>query len=159
MPGDNENGPVRDFGALRLRSFRTDDAHVVELAGEFDVAAIAGVERELECIRESHVGTIVLDLRGLSFLDSAGVRVVAMAHRRLRDRLVIVRGHHPVQRVFEICGLDKLLRFIDEPPRLLPRPSRRAAALRRANQAALAAAVRELHAGARASRHSGMPGL
>jgi anti-sigma B factor antagonist len=131
---------------------------VVVLAGEFDVSAIDGVEWELECLRGSYAGTIVLDLRGLRFLDSSGVRVVVMAHRRLRDRLVLVRGRHAVQRVFEISGLDTLLRFIDAPPRRAPRPSRRDAAVRRSNQAALAAAVRELHGAGRPVRRSGLRG-
>jgi hypothetical protein len=67
--------------------------------------------------------------------------------------------------VFEVCGLVKLLPFVDEPPRVSPATaagdidgatataslvaitaaaSRRAAVISRADQGAMAAAVREL---------------
>jgi anti-sigma regulatory factor (Ser/Thr protein kinase) len=51
-------------------------------------------------------------------MDSSGLRMVALAARRLstEDRsLVLVRGRDPVQRVFEITRMSDHLTFVDEP--------------------------------------------
>jgi hypothetical protein len=81
-----------------------------------------------------------------------------LAHRRLAERLVVVKGPRSVQRVFALCDMDRPLPFVDEPPQATPEGTtapvaspdsaaaarRRAAAITRAEQGALAAAVREL---------------
>ncbi len=155
----------RGPGTLRVRSLRHGDTHVVELAGELDIAGLPAVERELERAEDGEARTVVLDLRGLGFIDSSGLRVVVLAHRRQRGRLVVVKGPPRVQRVFEVCGLAKRLPFVDEPPHvnaataaggtdgtvgtaslmaITAAASRRAAVVSRADQGALAAAVREL---------------
>ena len=67
--------------------------------------------------------TIVLDLRKLSFLDSAGLgRVLALQRRARRDgrRLLVVRGSRAVQRLFAITALDARLELISEPPAAVP---------------------------------------
>jgi anti-anti-sigma factor len=148
--------PMRELGSLRMRSFRHGDAHVIELADEFDICAAPGVERELARVEASDARMVVLDLRRLAFIGSSGLRIVVLAHRRLAERLAVVKGPRSVQRVFELCDLATPLPFVDA----VPHPSRegavtaspadvaaarrRAAAITRAEQGALAAAVREL---------------
>jgi anti-anti-sigma factor len=59
----------------------------------------------------------VLDLSGLSFLDSTGLRLVVTADQRARDeqrRLAVVRGSESVQRVFSITRLDEHLEMVDD---------------------------------------------
>jgi anti-sigma B factor antagonist len=95
-------------------------AHViVTLQGELDLPATAELEPELERLAsEPGVDTVALDLRGLEFLDSSGLRLVVVAERRLREagrRLVLVRGPQPVQRVFEITRMTERLEFVDAP--------------------------------------------
>ena len=55
---------------------------------------------------------VVLDLRELEFMDSSGLRLVALAERRLGGAgraLVLVRGPEAVQRVFSITRMDEHL--------------------------------------------------
>ena len=62
---------------------------------------------------------VYLDLRGLEFMDSSGLRLVALAERRMGAsdrRLVLVRGPEAVQRVFAITRMEDHLTFVDEPP-------------------------------------------
>jgi anti-anti-sigma factor len=155
---DASAGPMHELGSLRMRSFRAGDAHVVELADEFDIAAAPGVEAEFARVEAGDAQMVVLDLRGLAFIGSSGLRVIVLAHRRLAERLVVVKGPRSVQRVFELCDMDRPLPFVDEPPQATPEGTtapvaspdsaaaarRRAAAITRAEQGALAAAVREL---------------
>jgi anti-sigma B factor antagonist len=92
---------------------------LITLEGELDRPATAELEPELERLAcEPGVETVTLDLRGLEFLDSSGLRLVVVAERRLREagrRLVLVRGPQPVQRVFEITRMTERLEFVDAP--------------------------------------------
>jgi anti-anti-sigma factor len=150
MPGRDGVGSSDGRGLLRLRSCRVDGAYMVSLAGEFDLASMDAVERELQRAEATDAAVIVLDLREVTFMDASGVRVIVMAHRRIGGRLVVVKGPRPVQRVLEICGLIERLRLVDAPPAAFGSASRRDAVARRVNQATLAAAVRELRAHRRA---------
>jgi anti-sigma B factor antagonist len=92
---------------------------LITLEGELDLLATAELEPELDRLAgEPGVDTVALDLRGLEFLDSSGLRLVVVADRRLREagrRLVLVRGPQPVQRVFEITRMTERLEFVDAP--------------------------------------------
>ena len=92
---------------------------VVAPTGELDLPGAAVLEDELARVEaEPELGTIVLDLRGLEFMDSSGLRLVVTADLRLREagrRLVLVRGDENVQRVFEITRMAERLTFVDDP--------------------------------------------
>jgi anti-anti-sigma factor len=95
-----------------MRSTREGDVHAIALVGELDIANADLVQCELERVEASDVVAIVLDLSGLTFMDSTGVRLMICAAARSRadsDRLVVLRGQPAVQRVFELCGVVELL--------------------------------------------------
>jgi len=89
----------------------------VTLEGELDIATAPQVEAALrDGGDESAPGPCVLDLRGLTFMDSSGLRVILSANgaaRRDGRQLQLVAGPPAVQRVFEICGVADGLRFVD----------------------------------------------
>lgn len=143
MPSGDGAGSFDRRRLLRVRTCRVAGVYMTSLAGELDLASVESVERELRRA-EATGAAVVLDLSELAFMDVSGVRVIVMAHRRVGDRLVIVRGRAAVQRVLEICGLDERLRVIDAPPPALRSASRRHAVAARVNQATLATAVRQL---------------
>ena len=93
--------------------------HRAAPTGELDLPGAAVLEDELARVEaEPDLGTIVLDLRGLEFMDSSGLRLVVTADLRLREagrRLVLVRGDENVQRVFEITRMAERLTFVDDP--------------------------------------------
>ena len=112
-PHAGEPPPV---GALAMSSRREGDEHLIALAGEFDLAHVDEVQRELERVEASGVARIVVDLSQLSFIDSSGVRVLVMAGARSRaraGRLRLVRGPAGVHRVFAMCGLDGIVPFAE----------------------------------------------
>lgn len=96
---------------------------VVSLRGELDMLATAELEPELERLAaESGIDAVALDLRGLDFLDSSGLRLVVLYGQRLheaRRRLVLVRGTQAVQRMFEITRMTERLEFVDAPEHVL----------------------------------------
>ena len=82
--------------------------------GELDIATVPAVRTELD---ERAAGEgLVIDLRGLTFLDTSGIQLVVEAFRAARDqgfRLRLLRARAQVHRVFEIAGLDGVLPFED----------------------------------------------
>jgi anti-sigma B factor antagonist len=72
---------------------------------------------------EPRARRLVLDLRELTFLDTAGVHVIADASHRARQaghRLVLVRGPSHVDGLFRLTGTAASLEIVDldpiEPP-------------------------------------------
>jgi anti-anti-sigma factor len=97
---------------------RTAEAVVVVPAGEIDLATVDAVRAELDAAR-ADARLVVLDLREVTFIDSAGVRLVLEGSRALAaagGELVVVRGGHEVQRLFALVGLDGRVRIVDRPP-------------------------------------------
>ena len=94
-----------------------DRAAVIELEGELDIAGAAALERELARLEES-AEAVVLDLRRVAFMDSSGLRLIALAAERARElgrRLALVPGPVQVMRVFEITRMRERLEFVDDP--------------------------------------------
>jgi anti-sigma B factor antagonist len=63
--------------------------------------------------------TIVLDLRGLTFIDSSGLRALIMADQRVRadgGRVIVVKGSDRVNQVLEVTGVARQIELVDEPP-------------------------------------------
>lgn len=103
-------------GGLTVTTRRDGPRHTVSLFGELDLASAGDVERALRHVEATGAESIVVDLAGLTFMDSTGVRLVMSAQARSRadaGRLEIRRGPAAVQRVFEICGVDRLLPFVE----------------------------------------------
>ncbi|MEJ7749904.1 MAG: STAS domain-containing protein [Thermoleophilaceae bacterium] len=90
---------------------------LIELRGELDLSTTEKVERELTRVEAQAPSVLVLDLSGLKFLDSTGLRLVVGADQRARAadrRLVVVKGPAAVHRVFSITKLDERLEMVDE---------------------------------------------
>ena len=91
---------------LHIDVERRGRAAVVHLTGELDIATRPALEDALHAID----GEIVIDLRGLTFLDSDGLQMI-LRHRR--RPLTVVPGVPRVQRLFEITETDRMLRFVE----------------------------------------------
>jgi anti-anti-sigma factor len=80
--------------AARLHIHRLHDRHL-ELSGELDLQTALDLRRCLREVEAGEPGTLTLDLRRLSFLDSAGVGELVSAQRRARasgTELVLVKS-------------------------------------------------------------------
>lgn len=105
------------MAAIEVR--RTDELHAVRVAlsGELDIATAGEAERQILAAEQDAQGVLVVDLSGLSFMDSTGLRLILGADVRLRaagNRLVLVPGPEAVHRVFRLALLEDRLEF--QPP-------------------------------------------
>jgi anti-sigma B factor antagonist len=90
---------------------------VVAPTGELDIAAVESVRSHVD--RRGDDEGLLLDLHALDFLDTSGIQLVVEAYRASQERgfpLRIRRAREPVQRVFELAGLEGVLPFEDGPP-------------------------------------------
>jgi anti-sigma B factor antagonist len=89
----------------------------VKLDGELDLATVPQFDRQLARIEATKVSRVLIDLSGVSFMDSAGLRSIVRAHHFAESnnhRLVLRRGTRQVQRLFELTGIDERLTFEDD---------------------------------------------
>jgi anti-sigma B factor antagonist len=90
----------------------------VALSGDLDVASAPGVEERLvELEPEDSPSDLVLDLRGLNFIDSTGLSLLINIDRRVRRagrRVTIVSGSGAPRRLLETTGLIERLHVVEE---------------------------------------------
>lgn len=99
-------------------SDRDGCAHLT-LRGELDLATAPELE-QLVNERLDAGSDVVVDLRGLEFMDSSGIRVLVAAHARAArtgTRLVVVRpaAGSAVAKIIDVSGLDGELNMVDDP--------------------------------------------
>jgi anti-sigma B factor antagonist len=96
----------------------------VALRGELDLEHAYTFDEELRSIEARRPPCVVLDLRGLTFLDSAGLARLLAARRRARReqrRLLLVRGGAGVQRLLALTAVAEHFETVSElPAELLP---------------------------------------
>ena len=105
---------------LRLRTRpapgQTERATVVEVAGELDLHSAPQLRAEIGRTLENKPPHIVVDLAGVTFLDSTGVGVLVGALKRAREAEIALdfcNAQPRVRRVFEITGLIGALPLFD----------------------------------------------
>lgn len=85
----------------------------ITLAGDLDPATAPQLEEALATVvSDQTVGRVVLDLSGLSFLDSSGLRVLVAAREALgsRDADLALKGPTAnTRRLLDITGLSEVI--------------------------------------------------
>lgn len=84
-------------------------------SGELDIATVDVLERALLEAEQTDAELIVLDLSGLTFIDSTGLRLVLDVNERCGgtvDRLRVIAGSPAVERLLDIVGLRERLPLI-----------------------------------------------
>jgi anti-sigma B factor antagonist len=97
---------------LKVDVAHIDEACVVRVAGELDIATAPTLESSLLHAMESGAASIVLDLERVSFIDSMGLRLLMWAANESRedgDRLRIDCGVGAARRMIQLTGLEHLL--------------------------------------------------
>lgn len=91
-------------------------AQIVAPAGELDISTAPRLRDALRAL-EPRPETLIIDLRGLSFLDTSGLQLLLEERQSAeRDgrRIVLVRGSDELHRLFELAGLTDILPFVDD---------------------------------------------
>jgi anti-anti-sigma factor len=100
---------------LEIEQRGDEDRPELLLIGELDIAFAPRLQETVArlCERDG-ARTLTIDLSRLVFIDSSGMAAIVYASRfceRHDCELALIPGQKPVQRVFELTGLNALLPF------------------------------------------------
>jgi anti-sigma B factor antagonist len=105
-----------EAGGLEVQLEQEGERIVVRARGELDLTSVKGFETKLrEAIQASPSGVIV-DLSGVTFIDSIALRVLiaaaTLSHAGWRE-FSVVRASVQVRQVIEASGVEDLLPLVD----------------------------------------------
>lgn len=93
---------------FKIEDEEIDGVPVVSASGEIDVATAPPLRDRLQALTTSGKSTVVVDLLGVTFLDSTALGVLVGALKRCREAggdLPLVIEEPRILKVFEITGL------------------------------------------------------
>jgi anti-sigma B factor antagonist len=89
---------------------------LLAIIGELDVMSVQNLRRRLEAAFAAGSPRIVVDLSGVTHMDSTGLAELISAHQRameLQGRLILVVTSMPIRRTLEIRGVVNLFTIVD----------------------------------------------
>lgn len=92
----------------------TDGRAVLDLHGDVDAYTGQRLTEYIDAAVTEHAGDVHLNLAKVRFVDSSGIAVFVAAAKRLRERgdqLVVRAPQASVAKIFEITGVDKLVKL------------------------------------------------
>ncbi|SDC79508.1 STAS domain-containing protein [Geodermatophilus telluris] len=111
-------GPTDDL--LTVETHAVDGAARLVLAGEVDCSTAPLLRRALDEAFADGSRSVTVDLEAVTFLDSAGLSTLAIAHRTAVGhgvRLRVLVGTRAVARALQVTGLWELLGVEQVEPR------------------------------------------
>jgi anti-sigma B factor antagonist len=105
-----------DTAGVRIEQFSGPGYRGCRLSGEIDFTSSGAVQSALLAMILPGGGAMIIDLTGITFLDSSGLGVLVQAYRVATDRdtrlLVVASG--PVRKLLRLTGLETVLETYDE---------------------------------------------
>jgi anti-anti-sigma factor len=114
---------TQDDGDLHCRVVAQRGWTILVFSGELDFSHMDAARKALVGLVPPRHGGLALDLRGLTFMDTCGVRLVLQALHRAEAcdaQFALIEGSFEIQRVLDLVGLTDQLRIVDDPQRLEP---------------------------------------
>ncbi|MGA8114405.1 MAG: STAS domain-containing protein [Actinocatenispora sp.] len=107
---------------LSLQTDTVADRTVLQVSGEIDVYTAPKLRQRLVELVDEDTRRLVIDLRGVEFLDSTGLGVLVGGLKRMRalgGSLVLVCAHERILKIFRITGLDRIFTIVESVDRAL----------------------------------------
>ena len=97
---------------MNIKGTRTEDSLTVELEGRLDTLSSPELAEYLEK-QYASVSELIIDMKKLDYISSAGLRVILKAEKAMKDRggILIRNANKLVMGVFRVTGFENLLRF------------------------------------------------
>lgn len=107
---------------FRVETQTTGRVVTITPIGDLDLLSSRVLQPTIDRLAETDADLIVVDLRGLEFMDSTGLHLLLQAQQQAHDagrRFALIRGGEQVQRLFDLTGLADALTIVDSPELLL----------------------------------------
>ena len=101
---------------FRIEERVDEGVPVIAVVGEIDVATAPQLRESLHGMIAQGQSTVVLDLLGVTFLDSTALGVLVGGLKRCRElggELHVVVADARIRKIFEITGLNKVFPIVD----------------------------------------------
>jgi anti-sigma B factor antagonist len=99
-----------------------DEQIVITLPKEIDITNSPGLREMLLAVISRQPAMVVADMSATTFCDSSGMQAVATAYRQAvaagTDMRLVIR-HPAPRRVFEVSGIDTVIRIYPDLPAAL----------------------------------------
>jgi anti-sigma B factor antagonist len=103
---------------FEINVVRDRESATVTLAGELDIATVPRVEEAIEAtLTGGEVQMLTVDLSGLGFVDSSGLRLFIVLDQRAAEQgweLRLLRPDAQVLTVFRVSGVEENLPFVED---------------------------------------------
>lgn len=117
MHGPFDGGRARRRSELRIETARVGTRTELSLAGELDLISAPQLESELMAVESPDAGELLIDLGGVQFIDSTGLRSLLAATKRadeIGQKLLVRHVRGQARRLFEIAGVTEQFSFEDD---------------------------------------------
>ena len=107
-----------DARALAIVPHDENGTQRIVLTGELDVSTVPEFNKRMSDLSHSGFNSLVLDLGGVTFMDSTGLSAILVAemHARMRgQRFSVVEGPPHVSELFRLTGVDSFLEIVSRP--------------------------------------------
>jgi anti-sigma B factor antagonist len=94
---------------IDLKVDRDGTGAVLRVTGEVDLTSAPRLDDEVTALIEGAVTDLTIELKGVSFMDSTGLRVLLKASKMIDSnggKLQLAQPSDPVKRLLEVSGLD-----------------------------------------------------
>jgi anti-sigma B factor antagonist len=108
------NGPDGIPPAFRCEIRPARRCAYVQPVGDLDMATVPELDTVLDQLHGDGFEELILDLRGVTFMDSSGLHLVLRWAAEC-PRLAVVRGNAQIERLFSVTAADETLRFVERP--------------------------------------------
>ena len=100
---------------MEMKAMSTDRNLLLQLKGELDHHSARDVIREMELAIDAALPrNLVLDMEGITFMDSSGIAFILRAHRRmlnLNGGMLLCHVPRQAKRVLDAAGIGRLVRI------------------------------------------------
>ena len=113
---------MSEFKGLDIKLDQLDGAAVLVPQGDIDMASSPLLRSRLQEAESSRASRVVVDLTGVSYMDSSGVATLVEAmqvSRRAGQQLVLFGMQDRVRSIFEIAKLDSVFTIVESLPEAL----------------------------------------
>jgi anti-anti-sigma factor len=103
-------------GGFCVEAVSAEDEYLIRLTGSLDIASCEDVIAAIRMSEWSHAPRTVIDVDGLNFIDSTGLRLLLAVSRRaelIKRDVRFTRGRGYVADMLSSTALDQLLPFVD----------------------------------------------
>lgn len=100
---------------LSLQTDTVADRTILQVSGEIDVYTAPRLRQRLVELVDKGARHLVVDLRGVEFLDSTGLGVLVGGLKRMRSlggSFALVCAHERILKIFRITGLDRIFTIV-----------------------------------------------